>query len=205
MSEPTTTLTDALLALVLAAVAVQVSVTAAATGSAAQATWAAAFAAGSIGAALGAVSHGAKGRLAAPALRPVWLASLVCVLLSQALLLAAIVASAWPAWLPLALGFVAYRVIRLTLALRRQSHFALVRQEGQIMALAAAALGVLALLTVPGSWLLWLFVGLALAAAGLGLQARPGLRLGPLNHNDLYHLAQVPAVLALGQAALAAG
>ena len=105
MSEPTTTLTDALLALVLAAVAVQVSVTAAATGSAAQATWAAAFAAGSIGAALGAVSHGAKGRLAAPALRRVWLASLVGVLLSQALLLAAIVASAWPVWLPLALGF----------------------------------------------------------------------------------------------------
>lgn len=195
ISEPTTLLTDYLLAAVALWLGGRLAEASSRTGSWPQRLWAVAFAVGAAAAAAGGTVHGFRAALGPMARGFLWQSALLGSAIAGALLLAAVVLRLVGdrRGRGLALGAVAV-VLAFELAL--VSSAGLTRHA--VWAGAATIVLLLALTLVLARTdkapLGWLLVGLALAGAGLAVQAA---RVSPhpyFNHNDLCHLLLTAAL-----------
>lgn len=196
MSEPSTTLTDALLAILAIALGLHLALTATGSGSLAAWLWSAAFLATALAAGLGSLSHGFGPRFSATRAARLWATTLVAALLANAGFLAALVCLVLDGW-PQALALVAIAVgllawVRRIHADPRYRH---VIKAGAITMVSAGLLTAWAWWQGPASWAPWVAAGLVFAALGAGIQSRGIGRLALLNHNDVYHVLQGMALV----------
>ncbi len=192
ISEPTTLLTDYLLAAV--AIGLGARLAAAATGSRPRQLWAVAFVVGGCAALAGGTVHGLRAWLDPLLTAWLWQCALLGSALAGALLLAGAVLHA--------LGGGALRVALVAIAAALVIELAMIGGSGLSRdAVWAGAVSLLLLLvltlsrarTDPES-LGWLLLGLALAGAGLAVQvARPTLH-PHFNHNDACHVLLTAAL-----------
>ena len=192
ISEPTTLLTDYLLAAV--AIGLGARLAAAATGSRPRQLWAIAFVVGGVAALAGGTVHGLRAVLDPLLTAWLWQCALLGSALAGALLLAGAVLNAMRGVAQqLALAAIA---AALALALGRIASSGLARDA--VWAGTASIVLLLALALwrsrADRESLGWLVLGLALAAAGLAVQAAR-LTLHPqFNHNDACHVLLTAAL-----------
>jgi hypothetical protein len=202
MSEPTTTLTDALLAILATVLGLQLAVLAQAGGSLADLFWVTAFLGTAVTAGLGSLSHGFGPRLKARQASRLWVTTLVVALVANAAFLAAVLCLALDGW-PRTLGLMA-TLVGLIASLRR------VRVDPRyrhVITAGAATIVVAGLLTAwawwqgQAAWAPWVAAGLVVSAIGAVVQRR-GIGLTAwFNHNDVYHVLQGLALILLYRAA----
>jgi hypothetical protein len=206
MAEPTTTLTDYLLAGLTLVLGLRLAWAARLTGDPAQWWWAAGFLALAAGAALGGTSHGFGPRLTELDQRRLWTAALVVLVAGNAALSAAAVTMALegPArrlWL----GVVAATGLLGVAAVAVRPVYRVVLVDSAVALVLVVALALWARSQGRAPWADWLLAGAAVAAAGGAVQA---LRIAPhprFNHNDVYHLLQAAAMLLFYRAAVPPG
>jgi hypothetical protein len=205
--EPTTTLTDVALAIVggwfSLALVLQPHT---------QAThlWAEAFGCGAIGALLGAVAHGFVDHLSPRAHGLVWKGSLMCAGAAAIVFAAAAARSATPAPmrgdivlsqvdLIVPVAFIAVALYVVAVIFRPTFATAAVASS---MALGAMLIAAIFIARSSPAGSAWLMTAVALSAVGFTVQwARISVHRY-LNHNDLYHLLQLVALVCLYLAAV---
>jgi hypothetical protein len=203
MAEPTTTLTDYLLGALALVLGLRLAGLAPGSGEASRWLWAAGFLALALGAALGGTSHGFGGRLAGPGRARLWTATLLVVIAGNALLAAAIVTTALVgAGRRLLLAALAAQLVLFALAVVPRPAYRLVVVDSVVSLGLVVAVTLWALFHGPAPWAPWVLAGACIAALAAVVQA---FRLAPhprFNHNDLYHVLQGIALVALYRGAL---
>ena len=194
LSEPTTLVSDWVLAAVAVALGVRLYQAAGAgPGRRAQRLWAAGFLAGAAAALAGGAVHGFAAALTPLAHDVLWKTVLVAIGLAGSLILAgAVLATLAGGWQT---AFLAGAAGQLAL------YVALVSVSNDVrLAVGNGAVTILALLTLAPTTasrhprrLGWILLALGLTAAGLVVQ-RSGLGAGILNHNDICHVLQTAAL-----------
>jgi len=194
LSEPTTLVSDWVLAAVAVALGVRLYQAAGAgPGRRAQRLWAAGFLAGAAAALAGGAVHGFAAALTPLAHDVLWKTVLVAIGLAGSLILAgAVLATLAGGWQT---AFLAGAAGQLAL------YVALVSVSNDVrLAVGNGAVTILALLTLAPTTasrhprrLGWILLALGLTAAGLVVQ-RSGLAAGILNHNDICHVLQTAAL-----------
>jgi len=192
LHEPTTVLTDVALVVAGAWCAARL---AALTDGPAPLLLAGAFLLLAASALLGAVVHGVGPSLGDAVWRPVWRATLLLALLTNALLLGAdVVAHAAGAWRGALLAVVGAKLVAASAAALRQPVFRWVVYDSlasfaSVAALEAIAWGARGAPSAP-----WMLGAVALSVVAGALQH---FRVAPhrhFNHNDLYHVVQLAAM-----------
>jgi hypothetical protein len=190
IAEPTTTLTDYLLALLGFALAARLRSLAAEAGRSAIALWAASLAAMGVGALLGGTLHGFGPRLGVPVRAALWLATYYAIGLANLGILAGAARAALAGrgrrllLAALALRFVAYAVL-----LTSFRDFRYVVYDYALTLALLAALSFARPLRAGAAP--WIQAGVAVSFLGALVQ-RSGLALHPhFNHNDLFHVVQM--------------
>jgi hypothetical protein len=202
ISEPTTLLTDYLLAAVALFLGSRLAAASSRTGSWAQALWAVAFALGAAAAFAGGTVHGFRASLDGFGRALLWQSALLGSALAGTLLLAGVAVHALRgALLRWALGLLAAKAV---------AEFAVISGAGLTRdAVWAGAVTIVLLLAFTllrarkdPAPLGWLLLGLALAGAGLAVQAaRPTLH-AYFNHNDACHVLLTAALWPIYRAGL---
>lgn len=193
LSEPTTLLSDGVLAAVAAALGVRLFRAGAGAGRRPQHLWASAFLAGAAAALAGAIVHGFAASLSTVAHDVLWKIVLVGTGFAGSLILAGTVLATlvgrWRA------AFLAGTAGQLAVYLALVSGSSDVRLAVWNGAVTILALLVLALATASQDprRLGWIVLALALSAAGLAVQ-RAGLGASIFNHNDVCHALQTAAL-----------
>lgn len=198
MREPTTTLTDYILAIEAAVLAALLARSDGAAQALAPWLWASGFAALAFGAASGGTAHGFAHRFGEAGGRRLWLGALGAMALAGSLWVsAAVVAAVGPPLRNLILVLV---LGRLALGLGRLPRDAAFRAAAMGFGLDLAlvlALQALAWQRFDAGSAAWIAAGIALACLGGLVQAR-GIAPHPrFNHNDLFHLILMLALLPL--------
>lgn len=198
MREPTTTLTDYILAIEAAVLAALLARSDGAAQALAPWLWALGFAALAFAAASGGTAHGFAHRFGEAGGRRLWLASLGAVALAGSLWVAAAVfAALGPPLRNLVLALV---LVRLALGLRRLPCDAAFRAAAKGFGLDLAlvlALQALAWQRFDAASAPWIAAGIALAGLGGWVQAREIAPHPRFNHNDLFHVILMLALLPL--------
>ena len=192
LSEPTTLVSDWVLAAVAVALGVRLG-RAGGPGRRARRLWAAAFLAGAAGALAGGSVHGFAGALSPLAHAVLWKTVLVAVGLAGSLVLAGAVLAAF--------GGACRTLLLAGAAGQLAAYLAVVATSDDIQnAVWNGALTILAVLAVAlatasrdARRLGWILLGLGLSAAGLAAQ-RAGVAASILNHNDVCHVLQTAAL-----------
>ncbi len=206
MSEPTTTLTDILLAGLTLLLGARLAALAYTSGQSALWWWSLGFLAAAATAALGAASHGVGPRMATDAAETLWRWTLTAAGTSIAALVVAVcitylsgasqrvvLAAIGVAWLAFLLAVLAQPSYRLVLYLSA---------AGMLVALAVLAT---AWSGGGGPATVWLLAGLLVAALGALTQAYGRGPATWFNHNDLYHVLQAASFLLLYRGAVLSG
>jgi hypothetical protein len=192
--EPSTLVTDAVLAAVAAALGARLFAASRSPSRRATRLWAGAFLAGAVAALAGAIVHG-FGPSLAPALKAsLWKlvlvgAGLACALLLAGSSVAALGGRTRRACLGVGAGLLA---VYLTLV-ARSNDIRLAAGYGVLTIVALLGLG-LATARHDRRSLATLVGALALSAAGIAVQQAHLVGLGPFNHNDLCHLLEIAAL-----------
>jgi len=194
VSEPTTLLSDAVLATLAVALGARLARHGTRTPQRATRLWAAAFLTGAAAALAGSVVHGFAGSLPAPLHAVLWKVvlggcGLACSLLLAGSALAALQGTARR----VAIGLIGTQLVLHLLLVARSDDIRIAAANGVVTIVALLALGLLESRR-HASRLAWLALALALSAVGLAaqrLQARPP---GPFNHNDVCHALQSVAL-----------
>ena len=193
LSEPTTLVSDWVLAAVAVALGVRLYRAGAGQGRRAQRLWAVAFLAGAAAALAGGAVHGFAAALTPVAHAVLWKTVLVGIGFAGSLILGgAVLATLTGRWQTV---FLAGAVGQLAV------YLALVSGSNDVrLAVGNGAATILALLTLAPTTasrhprrLAWILLALGLTAAGLVVQ-RSGLAAGILNHNDICHVLQTTAL-----------
>ncbi len=193
LSEPTTLVTDWVLAAVAAALGIRLLRAGGPEGRRARRLWAAAFLAGASGALAGGAVHGFAASLSPLAHAVLWKIVLVAVGLAGSLVLAGAVLAAFDG--------TCRRLLIVAAAGELAAYLAVVATSDDIRnAVWNGALTIVALLTVAlaaavrdARGLGWILLGLGLSAAGLAAQ-RAGFAASILTHNDVCHVLQTAAL-----------
>jgi hypothetical protein len=203
ISEPTTLLTDYLLAAVALWLGGRLAAESSRTGSWPQRLWAVAFAVGAAAAAAGGTVHGLRAVLGPMARGFLWQCALLGSALAGALLVAGVVLRLvhdrrrrLPALALVAAGLAVELALISSAGLTRHAVWA-------GAATIAALVGLtLALARTDKAPLAWLLLGLALAGAGLAVQAARVSPHADFNHNDLCHVLLTAALWPIYRAGL---
>ena len=194
VSEPTTLLTNAVLASVAAALAARLLRAGRSPARAALRLWAAALLAGAVAAAAGGIVHGFAPVLPALAHAVLWKVVLVatglaCWLLVSGSALAALEGAARVSVLVAA----AIQLAVYGALVARSNDITLTATYGAVTIVALLALGLVTARRDPER-LAWLLLALALSAAGIAAQRARVAGPGPFNHNDVCHVLQTVAL-----------
>jgi MFS family permease len=193
LSEPTTLVSNWVLAAVAVGLGVRLHRAGAGEEPRARRLWAAAFLAGAAAALVGGIVHGF-----APSLTPVshtvlWKTALVGVGGAGGLILAGIVlATLTGAWRGALLAGAAGQLAVYLALVSRSDDVRLAVWNGAVTILAVLALA-LATAFHDSHRLAWILLALGLSAAGLAAQ-RAGVTAAILNHNDVCHVLQTAAL-----------
>jgi hypothetical protein len=193
LHEPYTVVTDVMLAIAAAGAAIGLAGADDSGAGVSQRIGAATFAAVAVSAALGAAAHGIGPDRAARRARRLWQASLASGAVGGWLLLAAVtLALSAPAVRAPILAVAAGKSAALGLRALAAGSFRALALDGALNLFAAGGIAVPAAVngTAGAGPLL---AGLSVALLATAVQ-RSRLRAGPLNHNDLFHVALLPAV-----------
>jgi len=193
LSEPTTLVSNWLLAAVAIALGVQLHRTGTAESRRGQRLWAAAFLAGGAGALAGGTVHGFAASLPAVVHAALWRTALVGAGLAGSLILAGtVLATLDGTWRR---AFLAGAGAQLAVSLALVSGRAETRDAVWNGALTILVVLALALATAfhDARRLAWILLALGLSAAGLAAQ-RAGVAASILNHNDVCHVLQTAAL-----------
>jgi hypothetical protein len=206
VAEPSTTLTDYLLAALAVVLGLRLAWTARLGAEPATWLWALGFLTLAAGAALGGSSHGFGPRLSALGQERLWTATLLVLIVGNAALSAAVVVLALdgPARrLPLALVGAACALGLAAVSVRPLYRVVIVESAAALFL--AVALALWARAHGPAPWAGWVLAGTAVAAAAAAVQTL-GLAPHPrFNHNDAYHVLQGAAFLLFYRAATLSG
>lgn len=193
LHEPTTVLTD--VALTVAGVWCAARL-AGLTDGAAPLLLAGAFLLLAASALLGAVVHGVGPSLGDAVSKPIWKVTLLLALLTNALLLGAeVVAHVAGAWRGLLLALVGAKLVAASAAALRQPVFRWIVYDSLATFAAVAAIEAIAWGARGAPSAPWMLGAVALSMAAGALQH---FRVAPhrhFNHNDLYHVVQLAAIL----------
>jgi hypothetical protein len=202
ISEPTTLLTDYLLAAVALWLAARLAASSSRAGSWAQALWGVAFVLGAAAAFAGGTVHGFRSALGPFARALLWQWALLGSALAGTLLLAgAAIHALRGRMLRLALGVVAAKLAVELVVISRAGLTRDAVWSGAVSIVLLLALTLLRARTDPAP-LRWLVLGLVLAGAGLAVQAaRPTLH-PYFNHNDACHVLLTAALWPIYRAGL---
>jgi uncharacterized protein DUF6962 len=193
LSEPTTLVSNWVLAAVAIALAARLHRTGAGEERRAQRLWAAAFIAGAVGALAGGIVHGFAASLSPVAHTALWKTALVgCGLASSLILAGTVLATLGGAWRRAFLAGVAGQ-LAVYLAVVSVSND--IRHAVWNAALTILAVLALALATAlhDSRRLAWILLALGLSAAGLATQ-RARVATAFLNHNDVCHVLQAASL-----------
>lgn len=190
VSEPTTLLSDAVLATLALALGVRLARSGPRAPQRAARLWAAAFLAGAAAALAGSVVHGFAGSLPAPLHAVLWKVVLVgCGLACSLLLAGSALAALRGTACRVATGLIGAQLALHLLLVARGDDIRIAAANGVVTIVALLALGLLDSRR-HASRPAWLALALALSLAGITaqrLQVRPP---GPFNHNDVCHALQ---------------
>jgi hypothetical protein len=196
--EPTTTLTDLALALVGGWFSLALVLR---PHTQAAHLWAEAFGCGAVGALFGAIAHGFGDRLSTRGQGLVWKAALMCTGAAAIIFAAAAAQRVAPARTDLIVLIALFGVALYVVAVVLRPTFA---TAGVASSLALGAILIAAIFIARSSTAgaAWLGAAVGLTALGFALQ-RAGIAVHEhLNHNDLYHVLQLAALVCLYRAAL---
>ena len=202
ISEPSTLLTDYLLAAAAFWLAARLAAASSGTGSRAQALWAVAFALGAVAALAGGTVHGFRSWLGPFTGALLWQCALLGSALAGTLLVAgsALVALRGRA-LRLALGVLAGKLAVELAMISRAGFTRDALWAGAVSIVLLLALTLLRARTDPAP-LRWLLLGLVLAGAGLAAQAARLSLHAHFNHNDVCHVLLAAALWPIYRAGL---
>jgi len=194
LSEPTTLVSDWVLAAVAVALGVRLYRAAGAgSGRRAQRLWAVAFLAGAAAALAGGAVHGFAAALTPVAHDALWKTVLVGIGLAGSLILAgAVIATLGGRWQTVLLAGAAGQLTVYLALVSVSNDVRLAVGNGAVTILALLGLAPTTAFRHPRR-LAWILLALGLTAAGLVVQ-RSGLAAGILNHNDICHALQTAAL-----------
>jgi hypothetical protein len=193
LSEPTTLVSDWVLAAVALWLAVRLHRAGAWKDGRARRLWSAAFVAGAAAALAGGAVHGFAASLTPLAHDVLWKIVLAGTGLAGSLLLAGVALATLPgSWRTVFLAGSAVQLAVYLFLVSGSNDVRLAVWNGAATILALLAL-VLATASQAPRRLAWILLALGLSAAGLAVQ-RSGLAAGILNHNDVCHVLQTAAL-----------
>jgi hypothetical protein len=193
LSEPTTLVSDSVLAAVAVALGVRLYRAGAGEMLRARRLWAGAFLAGAAAALAGGIVHGFAATLTPVAHAVLWKTVLVGTGLAGSLILAGTVLAALDgSWRGAFLAGTAAQLAVYLALVSGSDDIRLAVWNGAATILAVLALA-LATASRDSTRLGWILLALGLSAAGLVAQ-RSGLAAGILNHNDVCHVLQTAAL-----------
>ncbi len=194
MNEPTTVLTDYLVAGFAVVFLARLFRMYRETRSISVLFWGLAFGAVALGAVLGGTFHGTRGRWGTPVEEGLWLATLVALLaVSFLLLMAVIFSSLEGTWRRVAVSVAAGKAVLFLLWILDDPRFLVaICDYGSSMAGAS----VLAAFRLGGGWKKpgrWILSAVAVSALGATVQALKWAPHPSFNHNDVFHVIQLGA------------
>jgi hypothetical protein len=206
MAEPTTTVTDYLLAVLALVLGLRLAWAARLGHDPSLWWWALGFLALAVGAALGGTSHGFGPRLTSLDQRRLWTATLMVLVAGNAALSMAVVTMALdgPARRLLLAAVAAVFVLGIA-AVSVRPVYRVVIVDSALALVGVVALALWASGHGPAPWAVWVLAGAGVAATAAMVQA---LQIAPhahFNHNDLYHVLQALACLLFYRAAVTPG
>lgn len=194
LSEPTTLVSDWVLAAVAAALGIRLyRVAGAGPGRRAQRLWAAAFLAGATAALAGGAVHGFAAQLTPLAHDVLWKTVLVGIGLAGSLILVgAVLATLTGRWQTAFLAGAAGQLAVYLALVSASNDVRLAVWNGAVTIVVVLALA-LATASQDSRRIGWILLALGLSAAGLAAQ-RSGIAIAFLNHNDVCHVLQTVAL-----------
>ena len=193
LSEPTTLVSNWMLAAVAIALGARLHRTGAGEERRAQRLWAAAFLAGAAGAVAGGIVHGFAASLSPVAHTVLWKIALVgCGLAGSLILAGTVLATLGGTWRGTFLAGAAGQLAVYLAIVSGSDDVGHAVWNGAVAILAVLALALATAFHDPRR-LAWILLALGLSAAGLAVQ-RAGVATAILNHNDVCHVLQTAAL-----------